>query len=266
MTDARTGQKWLRLDARLPSKSELEEVERDGLGLYFLHLPADRRDWSFLEDYADVLRHLQIADGDSRDFSVLQKLSALRTLDVNVEQAKALDLSRLINLQEFRGPCPKFASVCDAPLLSRVAFQKMNAQSLHFKGPLHYVELIGANKLTKVPSLTFPDSIHTFWVYGSRSFDLAGAQSWTSLKVLDLERCAQITGVRALQNLALEGIAFDNITEIDDVDSLLELVGVEISVLGRNPFTATFRERAESSGSTWRYYGTARTPSKVKNL
>jgi hypothetical protein len=44
-------------------------------------------------------------------------------------------------------------------------------------------------------------------------------------------------------------------TGIRPLESLLQLDGVEISVLRENPFTKPFREAAAKSGSTWSYYG-----------
>jgi hypothetical protein len=257
-----TGKPYVVLDQREPSAAERGAGARGELGLRFRGLPDGRSDWSFLLQYPEAVRFLSIADGTCKDARHIAELPHLEALSLSVDQRVDLDLTPLTRLWYFHGAHRHFESVSEVTSLTHLALQGTIGTALsRIRGPLEYLELIGARTLRELPELDDPTRLKTLWVEGSQDLSLARIGSFAGISSITLQTIGRIVDTAALLQLpSLEAIGLKACRAFDDQNALLRLTAEFVSVIDRNPFDKQFRREAELSRPLWAYYGSARRP------
>ncbi len=245
----------------VPTKRQIKRILARGYGLHLLHVPLAENDLGFLADFGSGLRHLGIADAEA-DVTAVGDLSGLETLSLNVDQKRPVDLSRLSQLCKYTGPLRYFESVLRAPRLRELYLLDVRDGVLDMvPDAVEELTLIDAQKLSALPSAGVNPALRKFYVNGVREFDLGTLSGYPSLEIVGLGKARLVTSADVLLSLPLlQAVAFDGCHRVEPLDSLLHLGPITVNVLGRNPFDAAFRVKAESNETTWAYHGIARRP------
>jgi hypothetical protein len=247
-------------EGAIPTTAEIRRIIGRGWGLHLIDLPAEGRDLTFLERFDGHLRHLSIADGSCTDVSPVGGLAQLETLSLYVSQRSPVGFDQLLQLRDYAGPLRHFESVLRLPKIERLELQRVRDGELHaFPESLRYAELVDVQKWERIPPARSSTVLKELYLVGIRTLDLANLPQYSRLEIVGMTQARSLTSVAALAELPiLKGIGFDRCRKIEPMPSLLSLDGVEVSVVGANPFDAAFRAAAAASRARWNYYGTAR--------
>jgi hypothetical protein len=242
------------IQGTLPSRREWKRIVRDDLGVNVLQMPGAAVDLGGLRPFASRIRHLTVNSASCRDLSDVALMSELRSLAVGGLVDVGADLRLLRNLESFGGPIESFDGVLDHPTIVSLAFEWSSATPPHISAGLESLSVGYSNKTVGLP--TFDDStrLRTMAIDGASTLSLAGIESCSALTRLDLTGCRAIEDAERLLMLpSLQRLWFENCLAIEPQTALLDLVDVEVGVIGRNPFAVAFRSAAAESNSKWSF-------------
>lgn len=202
-------------DAPARSLAELIDAGRRGLGLD-LFLPADF-DLSALAPVLPDLGYLTVAAaGTVSGWEALVEARCLVQLIVRCDVSGHVPSVALPELRRVIGPGDLLELACAAPGLVELQVDlasKPWPAGLALDGPVEYLEIAHALKLTEPPPLIHPEALRTLRIYNARELDLRMLSSEVNLEWLEIFRTKVLRGadviarMRRLQRLGLESVA-----------------------------------------------------------
>jgi hypothetical protein len=241
----------LTIDGLFPTASEVRTIQRPRSSVRILKLPLGLDDLAFLAPAADAIEVLDVLDPNCRDVRLIETMTSLRRVGLNVDERYPVDLARVTRLESYSGPWKRMESVIDCLNLSDLRLTSPDVGKLSaIKSSLARLDIYSVPTPQAVPVISpAKTTLNELLIYGARDFDLKPIIEYQGLTQLTLSSCRSLHNLTALLDLpVLKNVFLERCPDLDGWEDLARLEGVQVKVIDRNPFDLHFREEVRDGG------------------
>lgn len=237
------------------TEEDVASILDHGYGVNVLGAPLGATSLEFLAPLAPFLTKLIILSPQIEDARFVEEMRELRDLSIGVKTKFAVDVTKIPGLLSFGGEYRHLRYAFTHPNIRRLFLRSFpQAEVPIIFAPIEYLRINNARKLSELPVLASPETLVELRVDSARRLSIANAEHYSGLEWLLLESCREIVDIETVTRMpGLKRLTLIDCASINNIDALLSLRGMEISVGGRHPFSPEFQLAAAGSNSLWSF-------------
>jgi hypothetical protein len=241
---------------RAPVTDEDVALIRDrGYGVNLLSSPPGANSLEFLAPLAPFLTHLTVSSGRIEDARYVEQMLQLRDLSIAVSTKFTVDVTKIPGLESFGGEYRHLQPALNHPNIRQLFLESFPKATVPLiTAPIEYLRINNARKLSELPFLKTPETLTELRVDSARKLSISNAVHYSNLEWLLLDSCREVVDIATVTRMPwLRRLTLIDCTNIDDIDALLSLKGMEICVAGMHPFSPEFQAAAAASSGKWSF-------------